>query len=357
MTGNVKKLLIGSAGTLVITILAVVLWQQYGGNKKNEGIASGNGRIEAVEIDIAAKTAGRVMKILANEGDFVTAGQILAKMDTAVLEAQQREAEARLRQAGNAIEITRSQLVTRISEKAVAEAVVVQRKAEVDVAGKRLKRSESLVANHAVSQQQVDDDRAAFLSAQAVFHAAQSQMAATTAAIATARSQVIGAQSDVEAIQATLERIQADLADSVLTTPRDGRVQYRVAQPGEVVAGGGKILNMLDLSDVYMTFFLPTAAAGRLTIGSEVHLVLDAAPNYVIPAQVSFVADVAQFTPKTVETASERQKLMFRVKAQIAPDLLKKHIRKVKTGLPGMAYIQLDPQTEWPDHLQVRLPQ
>lgn len=75
-----------------------------------------------------------------------------------------------------------------------------------------------------------------------------------------------------------------------------------------------------------MTFFLPTAAAGRVTIGSEVHLVLDAAPQYVIPAQVSFVADVAQFTPKTVETASEREKLMFRVRAKIAPELLKKYI-------------------------------
>ncbi|PKN48409.1 MAG: glycoside hydrolase family 43, partial [Deltaproteobacteria bacterium HGW-Deltaproteobacteria-16] len=120
---------------------------------------------------------------------------------------------------------------------------------------------------------------------------------------------------------------------------------------------GGKILNLLDLSDVYMTFFLPTAAGGRVAIGSEARLVLDAAPEYVIPATISFVADVAQFTPKTVETASERQKLMFRVKAQIAPELLKKHIHHVKTGLPGMAYVRLDPQREWPAALQVRLPQ
>jgi len=357
MTGNVKKWLIGITGTLLITILVVVLWQQHGGNRQNEGIASGNGRIEAVEIDIAAKTAGRVKEIFVNEGDFVTAGQILAKMDTASLEAQQREVEARLRQAENAIETARSQVVTCISEKAVAEAVVVQRKVGIDVAEKRLKRSEALVANHAVSLQRTDDDRADFLSAQAVFDAARFQVAATAAAVTTARSKVIGAQAEVEAVQATLERIQADLSDSVLRSPRDGRVQYRVAQPGEVIASGGKILNLLDLCDVYMTFFLPTAAAGRLTIGSEVHLVLDAAPNYVIPAQVSFVADVAQFTPKTVETASERQKLMFRVKAQIARDLLKKHIRQVKTGLPGMAYIQLDPQIEWPAHLQVRLSQ
>ena len=134
-------------------------------------------------------------------------------------------------------------------------------------------------------------------------------------------------------------------------------MQFRVAQPGEVLAAGGKVLNIVDLSDVYMTFFLPTEAAGRVGIGSEVRLVLDAATQYVIPARVTFVADVAQFTPKTVETADERQKLMFRIKAKIAPDLLKKHIRMVKTGLPGVAYVQLNADAQWPDKLQVRLPQ
>jgi HlyD family secretion protein len=156
---------------------------------------------------------------------------------------------------------------------------------------------------------------------------------------------------------ATVERIKADIADSDLKAPRDGRVQYRVAQPFEVVGAGGRVLNLVDLSDVYMTFFLPTDQAGRLTLGSEVRLVLDAAPEYVIPARVSFVADVAQFTPKTVETAEEREKLMFRIKAHIPPDLLRRYIKQVKTGLPGMAYVRLDPQAPWPPHLQVKLPQ
>jgi HlyD family secretion protein len=83
---------------------------------------------------------------------------------------------------------------------------------------------------------------------------------------------------------------------------------------------------------------------------------LDAAPELVIPAKVTFVADVAQFTPKAVETASEREKLMFRFKAHIPPDLLRAHVKKVKTGLPGMAYVRLDPQAQWPDRLKVRLP-
>ncbi|WP_158668210.1 HlyD family secretion protein, partial [Bradyrhizobium guangdongense] len=149
--------------------------------------------------------------------------------------------------------------------------------------------------------------------------------------------------------------INADLNDSVLKAPRDGRVQYRVAQPGEVLAAGGRVLNMVDLGDVYMTFFLPTADAGRVAIGAEVRLVLDAIPQYVIPAKATFVADVAQFTPKTVETEEERQKLMFRIKAHIAPDLLRQHIEHVKTGLPGMAYVQLDPASQWPDNLKIKL--
>ncbi len=134
-------------------------------------------------------------------------------------------------------------------------------------------------------------------------------------------------------------------------------MQYRVAQPGEVLGTGGRVLSLVDLSDVYMTFFLPTTEAGRVALGAEVRLILDAAPQYVIPAQVSFVADVAQFTPKTVETASEREKLMFRVRAQIPVELLKKHITQVKTGLPGMAWLRLDADAPWPAHLQVKLPQ
>jgi HlyD family secretion protein len=336
---------------------AFFAWQSLKKNGLDGGFASGNGRIEAVEIDIAAKAAGRVTGILVNEGDFVTAGQVLATMDTPVLEAQRREAQARLRQAENGIQTARSQVVQRQSEKATAQAVVIQREAEVDAVRRRLARAESLVADGAIAIQQLDDARANFVGTEAVLRAAESQIAAADATIATARSQGIGAQSDVEAARAAIERIQAELDDSVLKAPRDGRVQYRVAQPGEVLGAGGRVLSLLDLGDVSMTFFLPTAAAGRVAIGSEVRLVLDAAPQYVIPAKVSFVADVAQFTPKTVETASEREKLMFRVKAQIPADLLKKYITKVKTGLPGMAHVRLDPTAAWPAALQAHLPQ
>lgn len=352
-----KAWLIRAALLLALAVIAVFAWLKYTSNDGDAGLASGNGRIEAVEVDIAAKSPGRVREILANEGELVAAGQVVARMDTEVLEAQLRQAEAQLQQAGSAVATARSQLALREAEKAANLAVLAQREAELDIARKRQARSSLLAIEGASSQQEADDDSARVKGALAVIGAVRAQGAAADAAIAAARTQIVGAESAVAAVQAGIERIQADIKDSDLLAPRNGRIQYRVAQPGEVVGGGGRVLNMVDLADVYITFFLPTAAAGKLALGDEARLVLDAAPQYVIPARVSFVADVAQFTPKTVETAVEREKLMFRVKARIDPDLLRKHILQVKTGLPGMAYVRIDRAMIWPERLALKLPQ
>jgi HlyD family secretion protein len=340
---------------LVVAAVGYVAWVWLRPQPLPPGVASANGRIEATDIDIAAKTPGRIEDIVVNEGDFVTAGQILVRMNTNVFDAQRREAEAQLRRATIGIDTARAQVVQRKAEKQAAVAVVAQRQAEQDAAKRRFDRSEELTKRGTAAIETLDNDRARFEGAKAAVSAAEAQVAAADAAISAAESQVINALAAVDAVKATIDRIQADINDSTLTSPRDGRVQYRVAQPGEVLGAGGKVLNIVDLSDVYMTFFLPTEAAGRITIGSEVRLVLEAAPQYVIPARATFVADVAQFTPKTVETAEERAKLMFRIKAKIQPALLEKYIQHVKTGLPGMAYVRLDPNVPWPAKLEGKL--
>jgi HlyD family secretion protein len=321
------------------------------------GFARGNGRVEAVEIDVATKIAGRISDVLVNEGDFVTAGQVVAMMDTASLEAQLREAQAQLNRAVIAIETAGSLVTQREAEKTAAEATAAQRDAQVTAAQRRLARTQELAARGNAPQQTLDDDRASFEGARAAQSAALAQIAAADAAISSARSQVVGAQAAAEAARATIQRIQVDIDDSALKAPRAGRVQFRIAQPGEVVAAGGRVLNMVDLTDVYMTFFLPTPDAGRIALGAEARLVLDAAPDLVIPAQVSLVSDVAQFTPRTVETAEERLKLVFRIRARIDARLLREHITQVKTGLPGVAYVRLDPRATWPAALQVRVPE
>lgn len=323
-------------------------WQKMNRPDLPPGIARANGRIEATEIDLSAKLPGRIKEILANEGDFVSTGQILVKMDTDQLEARRRQAEAQSRRAAIGVETAKSFIRQREAERAAAEAVTAQQNAKLDQVEKKLARSERLITTNTVSQQVLDDDRANSLAARAAVNAAKAQVAAADAALSAAKAQVVDAEASVDAANAAVETITADIDDSTLKSPCDCRVQYRVAQLGEVLGAGGRVLSLVDLGDVYMTFFLPTAEAGRVTMGGEARLVLDAAPQYVVPAKITFVADVAQFTPKTVEAEDERQKLMFRVKARISPDLLKRHIRNVKTGLPGMAYVQLDPNADWP---------
>ncbi len=348
---------IGAVATLLLVGVAVLSWQRQDQNAWDAGLVSGNGRIEAVEIDVAAKSPGRLTEILVKEGEFVTAGQVLARIETRTLDAQRQQAEAQQQQGVNAVATARSQLAQRESERAAAQAMVTQRQTELEAIRKRAQRVTDLASRGLTSEQDADDARAAVDSAAAALSAARAQVAATEAAIATARSQISGAEAAVEAVRASVARIQAEIDDATLKAPRDGRVQFIVARPGEVIGAGGRVLNLVDLGDVYMTFFLPTEAVGQLAIGTDVRIVLDAAPGYVIPAQLSYVADVAQFTPKTVETESERQKLVFRVRASIPRALLERHIQQVKTGLPGVAYVRRDPAAAWPAQLQQNLVQ
>ena len=357
MNSTLKNRLILLAIAVAVLAAGAYAWTTLRPQGPGNGLVSGNGRIEATEIDVAAKLGGRVQSIVVKEGDFVTAGQPLAHMQIDTLQASHDEARARHQQAVAAVANAEAQVAVRESDRQAALALVAQRQSELDAAQRRLARSQTLVREGASSDQEVDDDRARERSLQAAVVASRAQAEAAQAAITAARTQVASARAAVTAAQATVARTKADIDDSALVAPRSGRVQYRIAQPGEVIGGGGKVLNLVDLSDVYMTFFLPEPVAGRLALGSEVRIVLDAAPQLVIPAKVSFVASTAQFTPKTVETASERQKMMFRVKAQIAPELLQKHVQLVKTGLPGMAWLKLDANAPWPAHLAVKLPE
>ncbi len=356
MASALKMKIVVAASVLTVAV-GIYSWTKLRPSGPGAGFVSGNGRVEATEIDVATKLAGRVQDILVNEGDFVQAGQPLARMQIDVLEAQRDEARAQNQQASNSVSSAQAQVTVRESDKAAAQAVVAQRESELELAQRRLKRSETLSKANVNSAQALDEDRANARSAEAALSAAKAQVEAAQAAIDAARAQVVGAQSAVIASLATIARIEADIADSQLKSPRDGRVQYRIAQPGEVLGAGGKVLNLIDLGDVYMTFFLPETAAGKVAIDSEVRVVLDAAPQYVIPAKVSYVASTAQFTPKTVETANERQKLMFRVKAQFSRELLQKHLKMVKTGIPGVAWVKLDPQAQWPESLTEKTPE
>ena len=299
------------------------------GRDMPDGIVKTNGRIEATQVDVAAKYGGRLATLTVDEGDEVTAGQVVGTISSPETEAQLRSAQAQVLKA----------------KQALAEAVanIAQRNSDLVFSRTDFERAKTLMQTGNITQQVLDQRRNRYEAADAAYVAANAQREEADAAIKSAEAQV--------------EQLQSVLVDLVLVSPRTGRVQYRLARAGEVVSAGQRVLTILDLNDVYMTIYLPAEQAGRLTIGDDARAILDPIPEYVLPNTVSFVATEAQFTPKSVETTEEREKLMFRVKLQADPKVLQKYHRFVKTGVRGLGFVRTDPKVAWPKELEVKLPQ
>ena len=316
--------------TLILIFVAygAFTWVQDRRAALPEGIVWGNGRLEAEQIDISAKTPGRAQKVLADEGDMVAQGAVLVEMDTAELMALADRAEAEIALARQS--------------KAEAEALVVQRESELLLAEHEQARAKRLLEKGHISL--------------SIFEQRETTRKVAAAVLGAARAHVATAESQIKATQAELRRIHTQIDDSVLKAPAAGRVLYKLAEAGEVVAAGEPVLSLLSLEKVYMEIFLPAGDAGLLAVGAEARIVLDALPDFAIPAHVSFVSPEAQFTPKQVETLEEREKLVFRVRVKIPTELVQERIEYVKTGLRGVAYVRLSPSVTWPERLEQRIP-
>jgi HlyD family secretion protein len=318
-------------GAVVLAGLAgggYAIWRDHQDSASPEGIARTNGRVEATQIVIASKLPGELLQVLVREGDNVAAGQVLARVESEEIEAQLRGATsevARLQQS-------RSQAVA--DRERLASQVTYER-SELDRVRQIYKKG---------------------FAAKDKLEAQENKYSSATAALRAAQAAIVAADAAIDTGTAETERLTSLLKHRELTAPKDARVQYRLAEPGEMLASGGRVLTLLDLDDAYMTVFLPAASAGRLAVGGEARLVMDAAPEFVFPAHVSFVAADAQFTPKTVETESEREKLMFRVKLTVDPELAHRFRAQIKPGLRGIAYVKFKADAVWPSDLQPKLP-
>lgn len=308
---------------IIIGIGAKITYNYFNQVSNLEGFAFGNGRIETTQVDISTKLPGRLESILVQEGDMVKKGDILARIDS-------KELNSKLIQAKAQVEQTKQQ-------KNYALALEKESQSALNYSKKNLARIKALYIDDNIPLATLQESETAVERAKAVLEAS--------------KVQVISADSSIKAAQAQVETIQININDSTLFSPVNGRVLYRLMEPGEIVGSGGKILSVLELTDTFMTIFLPTSDAGLVNVGAEARIVLDALPKLAIPSKVSFISPEAQFTPKEIETQNEREKLMFRVKVKINPTLLEQHLNKIKTGLPGMAYIRLDNTKEWPQML------
>lgn len=326
-----KRILHTGLACLVVVVIAFFTLDQlnHQDNLLPEGFAQANGRIEAEQIDISSKIAGRVETMLAEEGQLVTENQILAVLDTRELNASLASYQAQVASAEEAV--------------IEGQAMLQQSQNSVKLAEKELARVAHLVTSGGVSQQTYDQRETELENA----------IAAEAAAVAHLHT----LEKTTLAVIAQVNLIQSQIDDCTLHSPTHGRVLYRFTMIGEVVAAGSPLLTIVDLSDVYMEVFLPASKAARLAIGAEARLKLDILPEYTIPAQVVFVSPEAQFTPKQVETKSDRENLMFRVKLRVPHELVDQYVDRVKTGVRGDAYVQIDDASEWPEWLMVKLPE
>lgn len=344
------------------------------------GFAFGNGRLEADVIDIDTKFAGRIAQLLADEGDIVRAGQVVAVMDTRDLHAHLEKSQAAAAQAERVLDEARINLtqqdIQRSSSQAAAvqaehalneaQATLRQLQAQLELATNEYGRTRFLVPRGAATVQELDQRQHAMAGTMAARDAAAAKVGqaqqtlvvarynadSAVAARAAAAARVGQAEHALEAAARDVDYYRVEIADNSLAAPREGPIEYRLASVGEVLPAGGKVFTMLDGSYVYMDIYLPTAEAGRVKLGTEARIQLDAYPGRAVPASVVFVASRAQFTPKAVETKDERDKLTFRVRARVDQEWLKDRLAAVRSGLPGVAYVRIDPDAAWPARLQ-----
>lgn len=307
-------------------IAAAVAWYFLKPAGTPPGLAYGNGRLEATETAVATKVQGKLIAVYFQEGADLKTGQIAAQLDDAQLKADIRAAEAAVEQAKENAKAAREDVKSAQSQQQLASVT--------------LRRTQELIKKNFISAAQLDKD--------------VSTMRTANATLASARNRVIQADASIREAEARVDSLKSNLDDLTLRSPVDGRILYRLAEPGEVLSPGGRVFSILDLNDVYMYIYLSSLEAGSVELGSEARIILDAIPDNPIPCTVTYVSPRNQFTPKEVETRDEREKFMFRVKLQVNQDWLARNIDVAKSGMPGIGWVKTDPDAVWPANMQVK---
>ena len=314
-----------AALVVAVCLAAVFFWWRYNQSSTLPAyLARANGRLEMTRIDVAVKYPGRVIDLLFREGDAVQQGATLARQDDAEIKAQIVGAEAQRQRAISAI------------GKAEAE-VGVHRKSE-GLAQLEWNQTVAMRGKSLVSQVELDRRRLA--------------LEAETAGVAAAMAAAKEARDALGEADAQIARLSVVLGEQTIHAPVNGQIEYKIIEKDAVLPAGGRVALLLETDDVYMTVFLPDKVIGKIKIGDEAQIALDALKG-TLPAYISFVSPESEFTPKYVETQNERDKLLYRVKLQIPIDVARRYSGVLKSGMTGNGYVRTDISAPWPQELSV----
>ena len=331
------------------------LYQQQESTALPDFVFHSNGRLELNRLDVASLYPGRVERVLGAEGDAVKANEVLVELSSAQSSGQLAAAQAATLRAAELVQraragVTQAQQAVARADAEIAAYRQQQKVAKLELDNAKQMRREDLVSASELAKRQADFERAT-----ASVKAAQAARAEAQAAVAQGQAAVAEAEAGVKQATAQADTAASADADMAIRSPLTARVEYRLVEPGTVIGAGSRVISLLDPADVSMNVFLPNATVGGLRVGDEARLVLDGI-DAVFPAQVSFIASEAQFTPKAVETADEREKLVFRVKLKVPAEVAQRYDRLLKGGMTGDGYVRRDSSQAWPLALEVRLP-
>ena len=331
------------------------LYQQQEATALPDFVFHSNGRLELNRLDVASLYPGRVERVRVAEGDAVKANEVLVVLSSAQSSGQLAAAQAATLRAAELVQRARAGVQQAQQTVARADAEIAAYKQQQKVAKLELDNAKQMRREDLVSASELAKRQADFERATASVKAAQAARAEAQAAVAQGQAAVAEAEAGVKQATAQADTAASADADMAIRSPAAARVEYRLAEPGTVIGAGSRVISLLDPADVSMNVFLPNATVGGLRVGDEARLVLDGI-DAVFPAQVSFIASEAQFTPKAVETASEREKLVFRVKLKVPADVARRYDRLLKGGMTGDGYVRRDSSQAWPLALEVKLP-
>ncbi|MFH1808939.1 MAG: efflux RND transporter periplasmic adaptor subunit [Pseudomonadota bacterium] len=284
------------------------------------------GAVEATEVRVASLLGGAVLEVGAAEGDAVQAGQVLVRTDVRDLELQRAQIEAQLKAAQAQERMARRG--ARREDVQGAEQALAQAHLQVQAGERDLARTQALLAKGAVTPKQLDD--AASMRDLALAREAQAQSVVEKLRRGARAEEIEAATAMREQAEAALAMLDKKITDAVVTSPLAGRVLSRLVEPGEVARPGGPLLVLADLRQVHVDVYLAEQDLGLVQLSQAVQVHVDALPGAPRPGHVASISDRAEFTPKNVQTAEQRARLVFKIRIQLAND-----DEKLKPGMPA----------------------
>lgn len=318
----------------VIILLAALFWTRRAGDNAASVL---QGNVEIRQVDVGFRVGGRIAAVLAEEGEYVHAGQPLARLETDLLETEEARIRAQLAQQEAALQ--RLERGYRSEEIAGARADAAAAAALAENARINLHRVEAMRADNAVSQKEVDNARGTYRNAAAKLKAAQEQLALVSAGYR--EEEIMAQRAVVAATRASLQQASIRLHDAELTAPQDGVVLTRAREAGAIVDAGHTVYTLSLVNPVWLRVYVDEPRLGRVRPGMRVEAETDAAPGRHFAGHVGYIAPAAEFTPKNVETYEVRTSLVYRIRVQVEdPDNI------MRQGMPVRVFLPDAPDTE-----------